>query len=634
MELKLLKLNLFNFCQFSSLSYTLEDGMTRLVAENGRGKTNACRGLIYAFTSWFDPSWGDQSDLQKDDESIPGYAEVEFSLEGQEYRLRRYTMSGTKTPDVLYNEDTELVVKRQRVNSWLEERLPVTLPVLAQLMWVRQDRLHWLLNSTASSVNLFLGLIFDTKKLEKMRDQLKRVIDTIADLRDDFKDRADSYRKTLEELPDITELEKQHSALEQEVLALTTRIEGLKNSISEKEYIRKKSLISCQLKEAEQNLAKIETELSQIPEVAVDEDEWKKVTDSINVVRDNLQKCQLKISKHVSNKSNLEQKLRDLTTGDISVCQYCGAALEDIEAYKNKKASVMFNKAISYTEALSYIEATIKSETEALEQAEKAYNDYASLHDKYDNRLTVIREQVSQSNRRKDLLREKTSIEGSLNSLKLMLDRLESTPRTDDDADDLKKKLKEATTELHNTQEQINKAKVSSKVCSEGLIQCEKDKVEYERNTNVKRLFTRLRDVYGQSRAQARYISSKIDKINDSIDHYLRLSEMPFSLELDIKTHTFRYHMMDSDITHPAGMLSGAQSAAAALAIQMALIDSAFPELPLLIVDEADAALSPANKFIAARLYRTLTDNLNGSVIVISQSDEVSDDCDNVWELT
>ena len=63
MALKVLSLELFNFCQFESLKYDLRDGMTRLTAENGRGKTNACRGLVYALTSWFDPSWGDQGDL-------------------------------------------------------------------------------------------------------------------------------------------------------------------------------------------------------------------------------------------------------------------------------------------------------------------------------------------------------------------------------------------------------------------------------------------------------------------------------------------------------------------------------------------------------------------------------------------
>ena len=131
----------------------------------------------------------------------------------------------------------------------------------------------------------------------------------------------------------------------------------------------------------------------------------------------------------------------------------------------------------------------------------------------------------------------------------------------------------------------------------------------------------------------ARYISSKLDTLNSYIDHYLTLSEMPFTLRLDKEEHTFKFHMQDSDQDHPAGMLSGAQAAAAAIAIQMALVETAYPELSLLLVDEADAALSPENKFIAARLYRTLTNSIDGSVLIISQSDDVADDCDRVFEL-
>ena len=136
-----------------------------------------------------------------------------------------------------------------------------------------------------------------------------------------------------------------------------------------------------------------------------------------------------------------------------------------------------------------------------------------------------------------------------------------------------------------------------------------------------------------QSRAQTRYLNGKLDTLNSYIEHYLALSEMPFILKLDKKDHLFKYHMIDSEQEHPAGMLSGAQQAAAAIAVQMAIVETAFPELSLLLVDEADAALSPENKFIAARLYRTLANNMNGSVLVISQSEDVSNDCDNTWEL-
>ena len=115
------------------------------------------------------------------------------------------------------------------------------------------------------------------------------------------------------------------------------------------------------------------------------------------------------------------------------------------------------------------------------------------------------------------------------------------------------------------------------------------------------------------------------------------MSEMPFTLYLDKEDHTFKYKMQGSDTPHQAGMLSGAQKAAAAIAIQMSLVTTAAPDLTVLLVDEADASLSQENKFIAARLYRTLSQTLtgiSGSVLIISQSDAVASECDREVDVT
>lgn len=56
--MKVLKIKLFNFCQFDKLEYEFTEGLTRIYAPNGRGKTNFLRGLVYGLTGWclFAPS--------------------------------------------------------------------------------------------------------------------------------------------------------------------------------------------------------------------------------------------------------------------------------------------------------------------------------------------------------------------------------------------------------------------------------------------------------------------------------------------------------------------------------------------------------------------------------------------------
>lgn len=124
--LKPVKLKLHNFCQHISREVPFQQGMTALLGANFSGKSNIFRGFVYALTGWCDPSWGTQTDLQKDDELTPGYAELTFSCDNDIYRVKRYTVSGTKYPDVIMDaEGKELVLRRSKVDEWIAERVGV-----------------------------------------------------------------------------------------------------------------------------------------------------------------------------------------------------------------------------------------------------------------------------------------------------------------------------------------------------------------------------------------------------------------------------------------------------------------------------------------------------------------------------
>lgn len=207
--LKPKKLILSNFCQHAHRVLDFQQGMTAIIGPNFSGKSNLFRGFVYALTGWCDPAWGTQSSLQKDDEQIPGYAELEFETDGESYRVKRYTLTGAKYKDSLSNgEGKDLILQRQKINQWLEDKVGVQLPVLAQLIWVRQENSSWLLTAPSTAITTFLAQIFDTKKLEKLRDSLKVTSDTIAFLRSDFDSRAVEAKEKLKGIPDTETLTK------------------------------------------------------------------------------------------------------------------------------------------------------------------------------------------------------------------------------------------------------------------------------------------------------------------------------------------------------------------------------------------------------------------------------------------
>ena len=630
--MRLLKVTLFNFCQFDKLSYDLIDGITRIYAPNGRGKTNFLRGLVYGLTGWCDPSWGTQSDLQKDDAASPGYVQIELEIEGSIYKLQRYVIVTPKTADSISCEDPKLYIeKRQRVNAFLESKLPVTLPILAQLMWLRQSNLHWLLTATTASINTFLGLIFDTRKLEKLRDVLKLVAAKVADIRGDQDPKIEYWKGVLAQMPDIEGLERDLKELNEKYVELA--------SYSGKRILRKSTYEKLcadyqkQIDDQQKVICKLSGELEEIlnvlpnplPDVAklriILSKEKEKLDSYVNVL------------KELTNKQDDMQKhLELLTEADSGKCAYCGSTFKNNDEHKRAVLNRLgYSEEFSYDQVIEVLKHSLSNCKTQIEDHKQLISeiDIQALETDISNALDMQTLKAEYNKREVVLQKEETK----LNLTKAQLEDVKQSiviPDNEQPVDEQIKNLKET---LATVQQAYTDAKTNKQLAESSIKQLEQEKKEHEKNSFVKKLLVNSREVLSQSRAQARYISGKLDTLNSYIEHYLALSEMPFTLRLDKQEHTFKFRMQGSDQDHPAGMLSGAQAAAAAIAIQMALVETAYPELSILLVDEADAALSPENKFIAARLYRTLSNSIDGTVLVISQSDDVADDCDNVWEL-
>ena len=627
---------LFNFCQFEKLHYDLTDGITRVYAPNGAGKTNFLRGITYALTGWCDPSWGTQSDLQKDGTSSPGYAQVTLDIDGIDYTLRRYVTAGSKTADSLSCEDPKLYIeKRQRVNAFLEEHLPVTLPILAQLMWLRQGGLVWLLTATTASINAFLGLIFDTKKLEKLREVLKLVISQIADIRGDQEPKIQHWKEVLETMPDIEGLEKELADLNATYMELATYSGKmiLRESDQKKKLEELQGPISLQSKKVQDLEAAIEANMAYLHEIP----------GNISMLQAVQKKQQAQTSLEETEKFHkeseeqikaLKEVLRKLDNLKNPVCDYCGSKVTNGKAYRDRRAREITGMDTgTYEDIKNVLEMSLKElegdfpELEKnLEKAKKALNKAEILYKAVQENEVFKAEIVN-------LQKKHMEEDPKLRELQAKKQQILEAVIIGDSEESLQTKLYNIKQTIQTVNQCLSDARSNKAVAETSIAALEKEKKEHELNTKAKKLFTHTRDVLSQSRAQTRYLNGKLDTLNSYIEHYLALSEMPFILKLDKKDHLFKYHMIDSEQEHPAGMLSGAQQAAAAIAVQMAIVETAFPELSLLLVDEADAALSPENKFIAARLYRTLANNMNGSVLVISQSEDVSNDCDNTWEL-
>lgn len=624
--LKPIKLKLHNFCQHTSREVPFQQGMTALLGANFSGKSNIFRGFVYALTGWCDPSWGTQTDLQKDDELTPGYAELTFSCDNETYRIKRFTVSGVKYPDVIMDtEGKELVQKRSKVDEWIAEHVGVSTVILAQLIWLRQENSAWLLTAPAAGITSFLAQIFDTKRLEKLRDALKLTVDKVAQLRSDFNERVEQLQAEQENLPNMEDLEKQLAAEKQKLEELKSAYAPYKTmtlvdpAIKEQQLKHNAELIEHTRKRMEQY---VPMELGEIlpdldPLLKLEKEKYQQTADLtqlINSTAAEIAKCELEIS-----------KLKHIETS-VDHCELCHASIADITTYKRNKAHML---GISDKDEASWQkDLSEMQKTKVL--AEKA-------REKTEGEAAELGKQIQETASKKEYYRLLMLIQSVEKNTEELQKQETSDPATVAKVKSLETDIKLTEHSITQLEQQIANTRAKQMYIVEAAEACKQDEQLYIRNNTIRQILSRSRDVLSQNRAQARYMAAQIDRLNHFIAEYVALSEMPFTLKLDPTKRVFKYKMTDSDVEHPAARLSGAQKAIASIAVQMALIATVSPNINTICVDETDAALDASNKFMAATLYRSLVGTLagqEGSVLVISHSDTVLETADYTYSLT
>lgn len=632
--MKLNKLTLVNFCQYASYTLDIDPGLIKVSGPNGSGKSNILRGLIYSFTGWCDPSWGTQTDLQKDDEVIPGYAELELSIEDEAYTLRRYTCSGAKFVDVLYKGKELYLKNRQRINAFLETYMGAPITIVAQLIWMRQGAGEWLLTDTPSHINQFLASIFDTKKLEDIREHLKNAASDIPKLRSDYKERAEEAQKKIQELGEREALEEKEKEVKNkldEYKALLIKADQGIPANTRKKLEADYTANIAHLKEVIEGL-------EELPEVKDNLDEIKALLEANEVRAAEIRKAKSDLSMQILDRRKETEVLQKLIARIEQLeipddCELCGSKLKKAPKYRLNKISIILGKKvedeITVKELYDNLALNLKEIQTWTLKLESLREEYTKIEERA-SELVKKKKEVEDWNQSRFLL-ENAKIR--LSEFETKLSELLAKPVSDVSLDRILIESAIFTLEkdVKNAEQSLRDYDVNLALSKQVIEQCKQDRTDYLRNEVIRDLFSRARDILSQKRAQTRYINSRIDNLNDAISYYLVLSEMPFDVRLDKETHSFQYRMTDSEIWHQAGMLSGAQKTAAAIAIQMALCTSAIDGVPLLLLDETDAALSVENKFIATRMYRTLSNVLsgtNGTVLVISQSDAVAAECD------
>ena len=657
MTVRITGLRLTNICQHTALTTDIKPGLTAVIGRNGSGKTSLLRALVYGLTGLVDGSWGSQQSLQKDGSVVVGSVEVDFTDGSETYTVKRCAAASPKFPDVVFDsKGNTLAQRRQKVNEYMEAVFGMPCPLMFQVCWGRQGELASLLKATPATVSTFLSQVFDTKQLEKIREKLKLQLDTIAQFPSSCGDSLQADKEALEALLPESQLQATVDALSAAHTKATDSLQQLllkqSNAISKEDYESAKQALETRLAGLQQALAELNFATSpakpedslQSLQAQLSEAERKhsKLTQSSLTCSFNLKETEGKLEAANKELKQTRQQWKTFTEqikqAETHTCMFCGGEVTNHEAYKKAMLKFAFScddfaksetaqqeKEQALQQQIQLLEGT-KAKTKAL-MAETAAEFSAA-----DLALLGASEKVNAA--------QYWKLTNDIEDVKHSLDTLGGTPVLDDE---LAAAISSAEDEVQNISAKLNEARntlietrANRTLLERAIAASSKLVKQAEINMEARRVLAFIRDALSQPRAQARYLRTRIERLNLELARYLTLTGMPFSLKLDPESRTFVFTTPEG-VQHPASHLSGAQQAMSAVALQMALFAVMQPNLNLYLIDEPTESLDDGNKATMADMFakmQTMLPSVEGTMLIVTRDEPVIASCGNTIEIT
>ena len=650
-------LRLTNICQHAALKTDIKPGLTAVIGRNGSGKTSLLRALVYGLTGLVDGSWGSQQSLQKDGSVVVGNVEVDFTDGNETYTVKRCAAASPKFPDVVFDsKGNTLAQRRQKVNDYMETVFGMPCPLMFQVCWGRQGELASLLKATPATVSTFLSQVFDTKQLEKIREKLKLQLDTIAQFPSSCGDSLQADKEALEALLPESQLQTTVDALSAAHTKAANSLQQLllkrSNAINKEDYESAKQALETRLAGLQQALAELNFATSpakpedslQSLQAQLSEAERKhsKLTQSSLTCSFNLKEIEGKLEATNKELEQTRQQWKTFTEqvkqAETHTCMFCGGEVTNHEAYKKAMLKFAFS-----------CDDFAKSET-AQQEKEQALQQQIQLQEETKASLKSLMAETAAGleaaeTTKLDLAEKINSalywkLTNDIEDVKHSLDTLGGTPVLDDE---LAAAISSAEDEVQNISAKLNEARNTlietraNRTLLERAIEASSKLVKQaEINTEARRVLSFIRDALSQPRAQARYLRTRIERLNLELARYLTLTGMPFSLKLDPDSRTFVFTTPEG-VQHPASHLSGAQQAMSAVALQMALFAVMQPNLNLYLIDEPTESLDDGNKATMADMFakmQTMLPSVEGTMLIVTRDDPVIASCGNTIEVT
>lgn len=651
---RITSIKLHNICQHADLTVKVDKGLTGILAPNGTGKTNLCRGLVYGLTGLVDGLWGNQQTLQKDGTADVGYVNVGFTDDTHNYSIRRFSTSSAKFPDVVVKDGKELCKRRKQVDEFMSSVFGMPCSLMFQVCWGRQGELAQLLTSTPALVSDFLRRVFDMSHLEVVRARIKEAVDTICVPPAGCKEQLAKDTEARKLLPDVGVLEDSLQEASAELEEKSRELASLNAVVlagMAPEYHE------YRLKEAQAVIDRLQAQADEFRAIVgdftmtVEREEAENsyvarlnsrndMMEALRVVTDKLGKTSSELVGLKVKQDGLDSE-RDMIMKCVSSpgnpCPLCGHAIDDWKSFSDKAI-----RGVSRYQTFDEYDAFYKEQTEGIGKRRMEVElEAEGLKDKMKALDTLIKEADEKlSNRRLEIAYY--NLQDCLMSLEAARETLEGVKKdivapagTSERIKELQGRVRELQDLCNGLRSSIADTNARASLLDQYIESGSRAVAEYDKITSVIEVLNSIRDALCASRAQARYVRARVKALNGILARYMAYTELPFNVWLDPDQRAFLYRTPDG-YGHPAAHLSGAQRAMASVALQMALYDIMKPNMCLYIIDEPTEPLDNNNKEIMAGMFdrmNRMVASAGGTMLIVTRDQPLIECCNNVLEL-
>lgn len=160
--MRLLRLELRNWCQYARFEQDFSPGMTAIIGPNGSGKSNILGAISWLLTNE-NPNDGVKVDniRQNAPETEAAYGILTFEHLGQVFRVQRH-LRPARTKATLHINEQSMAIGDDAVTAMIAERLQLSPKVITRFVIVAQSDMYGFLEQTDSQVDQFFQKLFDT----------------------------------------------------------------------------------------------------------------------------------------------------------------------------------------------------------------------------------------------------------------------------------------------------------------------------------------------------------------------------------------------------------------------------------------------------------------------------------------